>query len=158
MTELDELMDRLTGQRRELLACLEQLDDQKAGQRPAEQEWCAKEQLVHLAQMEKCWVDWALQARDNPGCTVGATGGNPEGFPEAHTRSLSDLLRQLADVRQDALRTIQGLSQEELQRTGRHTQFGEMTVLQMLRALYRHDRMHLEQIQGKEVSFRPRQG
>ncbi len=158
MSELDELVQKLSSQRQEFLACLEQLTDQQAGQRPAEKEWCAKEQLVHLVQMEKRWLDWALQVRDNPGCSVGATHGNPEGFPEALTRSLSDLLRQLADVRQDTLKVIQWLSQEELQRKGRHTEFGEMSVLQMLRAPYRHDRMHLEQIQGKEVSFRPRQG
>ncbi len=158
MSEMDELVQKLSSQRQEFLACLEQLSDQQAGQRPAEKEWCAKEQLAHLVQMEKRWLDWALQVRDNPGCSVGATHGNPEGFPEALTCPLSDLLRQLADVRQDTLKVIQGLGQEELQRKGKHTEFGEMSVLQMLRAPYRHDRMHLEQIQGKEVTFRPRQG
>ncbi|MEE9201823.1 MAG: DinB family protein [Dehalococcoidia bacterium] len=158
MSELDELTEKLTSQRQELLSCLEQLDDQQAGQRPAQSEWCAKEQLAHLVQMEQRWVDWALQVRDNPGCTVSAGTGNPEGYPEAAAGSLSDLLRQLADTRQDTLRVIRGLGPEELQRKGRHTEFGEMSVLQMLRAPYRHDRMHLEQIQGKEVTFRPRQG
>jgi len=158
VSEMDELAQKLNSQRQELLATLGQLDDQKAGQRPADNEWCAKEQLVHLAQMEKQWLGWALQVRDNPGCTVGSTTGNPEGFPEALACSLSDLLGQLAGVRQDTLNTIRGLSEEELERKGRHTEFGEMSVLQMLRAPYRHDRMHLEQIQGKEVSFKPRQG
>jgi hypothetical protein len=158
MSELDELADKLTSQRQELLACLEQMDDRKAEQRPADKEWCAKEQLAHLAQLEQRWVDWALQVRDNPGCTVSAGTGNPEGYPEASACSLSDLLRQLSGTRQDTLRVIRGLSPEELRRKGRHTEFGEMSVLQMLRAPYRHDRMHMEQIQGKEVTFRPRQG
>ncbi len=158
MSEMDELVQKLSSQRQEFLACLGQLSDQQAGQRPAEREWCAKEQLVHLVQMEKSWVGWALQVRGNPGCTVGSHSGNPEGYHEAAACSLSDLLRQLADVRQDTLKVIQGLGQEELQRKGKHTEFGEMSVLQMLRAPYRHDRMHLEQIQGKEVTFRPRQG
>jgi uncharacterized damage-inducible protein DinB len=158
MSETDELTQKLTSQRQELLAALGQLDDQKAGQRPADGEWCAKEQLVHLVQMEQRWLGWALQVRDNPGSTVGSTTGNPEGFPDAMTSSLSDLLSQLAGTRQDTLSTIRGLSEEELGRKGRHTEFGEMSVLQMLRAPYRHDRMHMEQIQGKEVSFKPRQG
>lgn len=158
MSELDELTEKLTSQRQELLDCLAQLDEQKAGQRPAQSEWCAKEQLAHLVQMEKSWVGWALQVRDNPGCTVGSHGGNPEGYPEAAACSLPDLLRQLSDTRQDTLGVIRGLSPEEIQRKGRHTEFGEMSVLQMLRAPYRHDRMHLEQVQGKEVTFRPRQG
>ncbi|MDP6100726.1 MAG: DinB family protein [Dehalococcoidia bacterium] len=158
MSETDELTQKLSSQRQELLDVLCQLDDQKAGQRPADGEWCTKEQLVHLSQMEQRWLGWALQVRDNPGCTVGSTGGNPESFPDAMTCSLSDLLSQLTGVRQDTLNTIRGLNEEELGRTGKHTEFGEMSVLQMLRAPYRHDRMHMEQIQGKEVSFKPRQG
>jgi hypothetical protein len=63
---------------------------------------------------------------------------------------------ELASARSDTLAAIEGLTEEELGRKGTHVLFGEMSVLQMLRSLYRHDRMHIDQISGRESSFTPR--
>jgi hypothetical protein len=34
--------------------------------------------------------------------------------------------------------------------------FGELTVLQWLRSFYRHDRMHTDQIAGRDPEYKPR--
>ena len=96
-----------------------------------------------------------MTVRDEPGSEVGPPPPNPEAYPEAQTRSLDDVLLELATARSDTLAAIEGLTTEELQQRGRHLLFGEMSVLQMLRTLYRHDRMHMDQIAGRETSFRP---
>ena len=96
-----------------------------------------------------------MTVRDEPGSEVGPPPPNPEAYPEAQTRSLDDILRELASARRDTLAAIDGLTSEELQRKGKHLLFGEMNVLQMLRSLYRHDRMHMDQMAGREPSFRP---
>jgi hypothetical protein len=34
--------------------------------------------------------------------------------------------------------------------------FGELTMIQWLRSAYRHDRMHLAQVQGRPSEYQPR--
>lgn len=153
--ELDELLEKLASQRGQLVGQLQQMTEEEAGRRPSERAWSAKEQLLHLATFERQWLGWAMAVRDEPGCTVGPPPPNPEAYPEAQTRSFDDILKELASARSDTLAGIEGLTSEELQRKGKHALFGEMNVLQMLRSLYRHDRMHLDQMAGREPSFRP---
>lgn len=156
MKELDELVRKLDSQREELVAYVKQLNDEQIGQRKADTEWCPKEQLLHLARTEPLFVDWALQIRSSPGCTIASYAGNPESYPEAFDMSLSDLLECLEQARKDTIKAIQDLSMEDLQQQGKHSSFGDLSVLQMLRAIYRHNRMHLEQMQGKQTSFQPK--
>ena len=153
--ELDELLEKLESQRGQLVSQARQMTDEEAGRRPSEREWSAKEQLLHLVTFERQWLEWAMTVRDEPGSEVGPPPPNPEAYPEARTRSLDDILLKLASARSNTLAAIQGLTTEELQRRGKHLLFGEMSVLQMLRSLYRHDRMHMDQIAGREPSFRP---
>jgi uncharacterized damage-inducible protein DinB len=153
--ELDELTQKLESQRSDLLRQVGAMTEEEAGRRPSEDAWSAKEQLTHLAAFERLWLGWAMQVRDEAGCEVGPPPPNPEAYPEAQSRPLADLLGELASARSDTLTAIEGLSSEELDRTGKHLLFGEMSVLQMLRALYRHDRMHMDQMTGREPSFRP---
>jgi len=154
--ELEELLKKLETQRSELVGQVRLMTEEEAGRRPSERAWSAKEQLFHLVTFEKRWLEWSMAVRDHPGCEVGPPPPNPEAYPEARTRSLDDILLKLASARSNTLAAIQGLTTEELERRGKHALFGEMNVLQMLRSLYRHDRMHMDQIGGREPSFRPR--
>ena len=153
--ELEELLEKMESQRGQLLGLVRQMTEEEAGHRPSERAWSAKEQLLHLATFDRQWLEWAVTVRDEPGAEVGPPPPNPEAYPEAQTRSLGDILGELASARKDTVAAIEGLSAEELQRRGKHMLFGEMSVLQMLRSLYRHDRMHMDQIAGREPSFRP---
>jgi uncharacterized damage-inducible protein DinB len=152
--ELEELLEKLESHRRELVRQVQEMGEEKAGRRPSEGEWSAKEQLVHLAQFERLWLEWTMTVRDEPGCEVGPPPPNPSAYPEAETCSTADLLQELASARADTLAAIEGLSDDELKRRGKHRLFGEMSVLQMLRSLYRHDRMHMDQMAGRETSLR----
>jgi uncharacterized damage-inducible protein DinB len=153
--ELEELREKLESHRGELVRQAEAMTDEEAGRRPSEDAWSAKEQLTHVAAFERLWLGWAMKVREEPGCEVGPPPPNPEAYPEAQSRPLVDLLGDLASARSDTLNAIEGMSSEDLNRTGKHLLFGEMSVLQMLRALYRHERMHMDQMAGREPSFRP---
>jgi uncharacterized damage-inducible protein DinB len=153
--ELEELLEKLTSQRGQLMRLARQMTEEEAGHRPSERAWSAKEQLLHLVTFERQWLDWAMTVRGEPGAEVGPPPPNPEAYPEAQSRSLDDVLSELASSRKHTVAAIEGLSAEELQRKGKHLLFGEMNVLQMLRSLYRHDRMHMDQIAGHEPSFKP---
>jgi uncharacterized damage-inducible protein DinB len=153
--ELEELLEKLETQRGQLVAQACQMTEEEAGRRPSDRAWSAKEQLLHLVTFERQWLEWSMAVRDQPGCEVGPPPPNPEAYPEAQARPLDDILHELASARRDTVSAIEGLSAEELQRRGKHLLFGEMNVLQMLRSLYRHDRMHMDQMAGREPSFRP---
>ena len=154
--ELEDLLQKLESHREKLVSQVQEMSEEEAGRRPAEGEWSAKEQLVHLAAFERLWREWSMQVRDEPGCQVGPPPPNPPAYPEAESRSVADLLQELASARGDTLAAIEGLTDDELNRRGKHVLFGEMSVLQMLRSLYRHDRMHMDQMAGRDASFRPR--
>ena len=154
--ELEDLLQKLESHREKLVSQVQEMSEEEAGRRPAEGEWSAKEQLVHLAAFERLWREWSMQVRDQPGCEVGPPPPNPPAYPEAESRSVADLLQELASARGDTLAAIEGLTDDELKRRGKHVLFGEMSVLQMLRSLYRHDRMHMDQMAGRDASFRLR--
>ena len=154
--QLDDLVDKLEAHRRELVSQVQEMSEEQAARRPSEQEWSAKEQLSHLAAFERLWLQWTMQVRAQPGCEVGPPPPNPPAYEETATRSVADLVGELASARTDTLAAIEGLTEEELSRKGKHLLFGEMSVLQMLRSLYRHDRMHIDQMSGRESSFTPR--
>lgn len=156
MSDRDELLQRLDAEHQNLLQQVQTLTEEAAGRRPREGEWSAKEQLLHLVDREKMWLGWAIQARDNPGAEIGGPGPNPEGYPEAASRPLADILNELEATRRESMAAIETVTEEDLQKKAKTQAFGEMSVLQFLRALYRHDRMHAEQIAGKEPSFQPR--
>jgi len=153
--DLEELVEKLESQRRELVRQVRDMTEEEANRRPSEQEWSVKEQLVHLATFERLWLEWAMKVRDEPGCEVGPPPPNPPAYPGVETRPVADLVRELASARSDTIAAIESLTEEELKRKGKHLLFGEMSVLQMLRSLYRHDRMHMDQMAGREPSFRP---
>lgn len=167
----EELFAKLHETRQELVELLARLDlteESAAAQPPAkeataqrggESEWSVKQQLAHMVEVERLWADWARRAAagdPNTGPKQNAPDGQISGTQfTAHSHSLWDLKRQLADARATSMEIIHGISDEALARTG-HTHSGQLTALQMLRALYRHDRMHIDQIAGREPSFQPR--
>jgi uncharacterized damage-inducible protein DinB len=154
-TELEQLLEKLESHRGELVSQVQEMADEDASRR-SEREWSAKEQLVHPATFETLWLEWAMKVCEEPGSEVGPPPPNPPAYEEAQARTLAALLRELASARSDTLAAIERLTEDELKRSGKHLLFGEMNVLQMLRSLYRHDRMHMDQMAGRETSFTPR--
>lgn len=153
-SELADLREKLAAQRRELLTLVRGLSEEAASRQP-NGEWSAKQQLAHAASAERVWRDGAF-------LTLNRAGGLPQqwaaavqdGVATANASPLHDLLSALKHERSITLRRIGGLTAEQLALRGPHPAYGgDMTVLQMLRAIYRHDRMHCEQIQGKPVTF-----
>lgn len=163
LPEIEDLLEKMEAHRTELLAILEGLSKEAAERRP-EGEWSAKQQVAHLVQAEPAWVEWARTVHDKPGTAVGQTPDEGQIFLQdvdtADNRPLSWWLERLRETRAETLKALNEMdlsSEDALARAGRHRTFGDMNVLQFLRALYRHDRMHMDQLTGREQSFVPRQ-
>ncbi len=65
-------------------------------------------------------------------------------------------MEALEEERGGTLALIRALIPEDFDRTARQPMFGELTVLQYLRSFYRHDRMHFDQMSGRDPAYKPR--
>lgn len=163
--DIQDLLTKLDEERTALLATLEGISEEAAEIRPpdavqGEEGWSVKEQLVHLAEMEatyRAWVQRAVVERE-PDLAIG-TFRDPVTYPleTAERIPVGAHLDELTEQRARTLSILDSLSLEEFERRAR-SQFGLLSVLQLLRSLYRHDRMHRAQILGRESEFRPAWG
>ncbi len=160
--DIRQLVAKMTEERSKLLGQIEALSEEEAEHVPrdaeGEAQWTIKEQCAHLAEMEtayRAWVERAL-VEENP--NVAGVRGEPVAVPleEANRHPLPELVAELRRQRERTLELIERLRPEDYDRTASQPMFGTLTVLQWLRSYYRHDRMHQDQIAGREPEYNPR--
>jgi hypothetical protein len=54
------------------------------------------------------------------------------------------------------MRVIASMTPEQFERTASQAMFGSLTAMQWLRSYYRHDRMHRDQMAGRDPSYKPK--
>jgi hypothetical protein len=159
---ITELQDKMAAERDALLAEAESLTEEAAAFAPPDGEgeaaWSPKQQLAHLAEMEtayRAWVEKALEA-DDPD----VSGVRPERpkirIDDAAGRTVAELTAQLRAQRATTLRLIKSMTPDQFDRTASQPMFGRLTVMQWLRSYYRHDRMHRDQIAGRDPEYKPK--
>jgi hypothetical protein len=157
-----ELLDKMEEERGRFVAQARTLSDAEAARRPegktGEEEWSAKEQLAHLWEMERAYIAWVQRALDEDDPDVGGVRGDPVAIPieRANDHTVAELLDALAAERARTIDFIRSLAPDDFDRTARQPMFGRLTVLQWLRSFYRHDRMHTDQIAGRDPAYKPR--
>jgi hypothetical protein len=152
----------MTSQREALLVQAEALSEAEAAHAPPDGEgeaaWSAKQQLAHLAEMEtayRAWVEAALN-EDDPDVSA-VRGERPEiTLGHGHEFDVPPLTDQLRKQRAVTLDLIRGMRPEQFERTASQPMFGKLTVMQWLRSYYRHDRMHADQMAGRDPDYKPR--
>lgn len=157
-----ELLDKMAAEREGLLAEAEALTDEAASRTApdaaGEAQWSAKEQLAHLAEMETSYRAWVERAIVEDGADVSdVRGPRPAiGLREAQGHSVGELTAQLRQVRAATLALIASMTPEQFERTATQPMFGRLTAMQWLRSYYRHDRMHRDQMAGRDPSYKPK--
>ncbi|MEX1022074.1 MAG: DinB family protein [Dehalococcoidia bacterium] len=167
--QVDELRAKMAGERDALAAALRGMAEDVAEYRPPDRDgedgWSVKEQVVHLAQMDARYRAWCERSvrQDRPDLDTPDDGAPaaPDERPafaieQAHEAPLGRLVEEMDRQRDLTLAFIEGLSLDDLDRTSRNRMFGELNVLQWLRSYYRHDRMHVAQVQGRPSEYQPR--
>ena len=160
--DIEALVAKMTEERSKLIDQFDALSEDGAETAPADAEgeaqWSAKQQCCHLAEMEtayRAWVEKAL-VEDNPDVTEVRGEQVDIALEQAHDHSVSELVGQLRAQREKTVAMIEGLQPGDYDRTASQPMFGTLTVLQWLRSYYRHDRMHQDQIAGREGSYKPK--
>ena len=168
--QIDELFEKIEQERSALLDTLSSVGEAEAEMRPPEGDgdgdadgeagWSVKEQLTHLAGMDRMYRQWVIRAlaEDRPDTSDGRTPSVPLDIPHerAHAATVAGLVAQMGAERAETLRLARAIDPEQYERTAIVAAFGELTVMQWLRSYYRHDRMHRAQICGEDSDYQPR--
>jgi hypothetical protein len=160
--QVEELVQKMAEQRGRLIEQVLALSDEVASAVPVdktgEEQWTVKEQLAHLCEMElgyDAWVRAALVS-DNP--NVGGSAGPRAEIPleVANGHDVRELVAVMEAERSDTLALIGSIGLDGFERPATHPLFGTLTVMQWLRSFYRHDRMHADQIAGRDPEYKPK--
>lgn len=124
------------------------LSERAASWHPKPGEWCAKEVIGHLIEAERRGfagrVREFLEA-DDPACIPWDQDAVARARGDC-ARPLAALVDELATLRADAARLVEGLSTTALGRGGQHPKVGRLTIGDVLHEWVHHDRNHLKQI------------
>jgi hypothetical protein len=158
-----DLIDKLSSHYEEMVSVLKQRSEGELTAAPKPGEWSPLQQIEHQLLAESIWAAMAKRAatEEEPDLAeLWATyrkveEQNPFPPPSA-PRSLDQLQAALAQRHQDTMQLLAATPDSAFVRVGRNTGFGNLSVLQMFRGVYRHYRMHIDQIEGREPSFQPR--
>lgn len=145
---LDEAMAVLERTPASLRALLAGLPERWVRATEGDGTWAPYDVVGHLINAER--TNWMVRARH-----ILAGAGRPfppfdrmAQFTESRGRSLDELLSTFADLRRENLAALAGLQLTggDLSRTGRHPEFGEVTLAQLLATWVVHDLTHVAQV------------
>lgn len=111
--------------------------------------WSAFDVVGHLIHAEETvWMARALLIREKGEDDVFAPGDMTAQFTRFAGCSMEALLERFSEVRAASLDTLRGwrLSEADLQRRGRHSEFGVVTLGNLLATWAVHDLTHLTQV------------
>lgn len=156
--QIDELLEKMTEERGKLLAALESLSETELAASPVDGEWNGKQQMSHLCEMESAYRAWIKRALEKDGANVDGVLGNPPAIrlEEADNHSGAQHIAEMRRQRAETLRLIESIAPDDYERTAANKMFGSLTVMQWLRSYYRHDRMHVDQLSGREPQYKPK--
>lgn len=152
-----ELIEKLDRNRNALLEFISQMGHQESETPWKEGDRSPKGQILHLVEAEHTYVSiWAKLSRDEMEpdlSTITNTFSKALGERDPHTLSLEDLIDMLHKQRISTYKFIAETADEEMNLVGQNTPFGNLSVHQFLKSLYRHDQMHEYEIKGIESSY-----
>ncbi len=153
-----EPLAKLQQERADFLTEAAKLTEAEAEGPPAKGEWSVKQQLAHMYAVEHMYRYWLQRCLEENYPELDAPPGMDTRYQaeHAHHQTLAKWLELLREERQKTIDLLPAISGDQWQRQGHSALFGDMSVLQIVRAFYRHDRMHTEQVAGRPSSFRPR--
>ena len=125
-------------------AAIASVDPSLLTRQPEPGEWSAIQALQHA-------VDTELEVYDARVRAIGAgesfPGYDPETRGHVHriTHTGPELVEQLRPMREQSLAALEALVPADLDRTGTHSEFGRVTMAELLNQWAAHDTMHIVQ-------------
>lgn len=158
-----DLLETLERARTALLSAVRSRREESVGARARDilgnETLSVKEQIAHLAELESSLRVWVARARDETRPRIdldvnhGATAYPRE---SAREHAIESLIEELESQREQTLGLIHELSPDEFVRTLVHPGMGEVTILELVNGVIRHDHEHAAFISGERPKHTPR--
>ncbi|MFQ5846240.1 MAG: DinB family protein [Candidatus Methylomirabilales bacterium] len=112
--------------------------------RPASGKWSAHENLAHLARHHQVFLERVqrMLAEDTPHLPRYRAEEDPA-WPTWAALPTDEVVRRLQALRRDLIALVNNLSPGQLNRTGVHPRFGEMTIPMWIEFFLLHEAHHL---------------
>jgi rubrerythrin len=138
----------------DLVGLVEGLSEEQLSQKPAANEWSMREHVAHFYDAQEM-LDTRLELmlnQDDPelvALAIYEDAGIEQGRPDTTAGLLSEFL----NLRAKSIALLESLPLKDLWRTGRHTEFGRITVLRQVAYLAYHEQTHLPEIEALRERF-----
>jgi uncharacterized damage-inducible protein DinB/predicted Zn-ribbon and HTH transcriptional regulator len=109
--------------------------------------WTMKQIVAHLVGAERLLVSRARRILEEDEPELGSVG--PADFAGSEPASLSALLDRYRQARRATSELARKLSPDQWQRTGRHPEWGRLTVQSQLAYVVRHEQSHLAELEAR---------
>lgn len=145
----DEILPKMQATRAELLALVEGLDEAALTRRPPDGGWTVRETLAHLVDAERAhrrFVGAALA--DQPVRLAGfdLDRWNAEHVARRAGQSVAEILADLRAEREATLALLPTIPADGWEKRCEHPALGETSVLQVVRIIGIHERMHMKEM------------
>ena len=156
---LAEMLDDLRLTQRAFLDILSRADEHILYRRPADGGWTLAESLAHIAEARKFFSEETRRVLATPGASMGRTVEHPGRLQniQDHGHDAPDALRsRLTASHDDMVKTLSGMTDDDLQITGEHVRYGPQTLAEFIRRfMVEHDQAHVQQAQALLTSDAP---
>ena len=149
-----ELIDRYVAGTDLIHQAVHGMSEEQLDATPIPGKWSTRQVVCHLADFEPIYADRMKRviAEECPSFF----GGDPDVFA-AHLaydrRPIGEELNVLSAVRQHVATILRGLSAEDFQRTGTHSEAGRMTLEKLLTNIGNHVPHHIHFIEEKRKAL-----
>ena len=135
---------RLRGQLDCLPILLQNLDDGALEKRPIPGKWSARENLAHLARYHEIFLQ-RLDRILNEDCpNLGRYSAEDDvEWPRWFLLPADQVLSRMRELRARLIQRIESLSSAEASRSGTHSRFGRMSLVEWLEFFLLHEAHHL---------------
>ncbi len=142
-----DLVEPLRSMPERLVESLKGVTEVEALFRPAEGEWCIKEQVGHVR--DYCEVQhkrlYMMSTQTDPVLEP----YDQDAYARDHAyaqRDLGEMLRELAAMRQDTVALLTSLVNWNWARAGQHTEVGRLSIRQLVERMVAHESLHLAEV------------
>lgn len=137
-------LDRLSTQHEVIDVLILGMSDELLRFRPIPEKWSVHENIAHLACYQPRVIvrTKTILAQDNPSFDRYIPEDDPE-FPKFLSMSVEELIKHLKTSRLEILNLVFNLTDEQLKRTGVHSKFGKMNLVEWTEFFLLHEAHHI---------------
>ncbi|MBI1877731.1 MAG: DinB family protein [Chloroflexi bacterium] len=150
---LAKMLDELRQTQQGFLAILDEVNEDILYRRSAgDESWTLAEVMAHITEARQFWSDDVRKIQATPGIKVGRTAEHPgrlQAVREHSHDSLTAFRDRLATSYEVVVKTLNGVTEEDLQLKVEHITFGPQTLAEFIqRLIVAHDQVHVEQVRA----------